>query len=95
MKIDKHINTSHFICDNCNVKSKEFTQPLVYPYNEGWIFIYSLKISNKQIKDKHFCSIKCLNEFLCKNSVYQIKQKKPLESIDLYIDLTKGGYKNV
>jgi hypothetical protein len=69
MKEEKIINT--FTCDNCGKRSEGRDSIDGFPYNDGWRYLYNLSVKNskkdqKEIKDKHFCSGKCREEFIVK-----------------------------
>jgi hypothetical protein len=67
--------STKFVCDEC---SKEIVAPngldgkTVFPYEQGWIYLYSfnsqywngVKIDRLVIADSHFCCLECLIKFL-------------------------------
>lgn len=74
-----------FICDTCGVASKlmedkhkdKFKFHSGYPYEDGWIYLYTFsfkekKDTQKTTNDKHFCSAKCVEDFILK----QLKKEK-------------------
>jgi len=66
---------TEFTCDSCK---KQELSDYGFPYEKQWVFIYKidgkalesyapgLQTDTKQIneKDKHFCSLKCLQNFI-------------------------------
>lgn len=69
MKEDKVITT--FTCDGCGKKSEERESKDGFPYSLGWRYLYNLSYKKKNsrqvvLKDKHFCSDKCMQEFVNK-----------------------------
>lgn len=61
----KEKKSSEFKCDECDntEEAKEF------PYKKGWFYLYEFKVKNDKnvqisIRDKKFCSKKCLNNFV-------------------------------
>ncbi len=69
----KRVKTE-FICDSCGKEKSEAPGLPVYPYVDGWNYLYSvnLQLGNPQNlkrideKDKHFCSAGCLLAFIAK-----------------------------
>lgn len=71
----KVVKTNTFTCDTCGT-NEEIEELLddksVYPYTKGWCYIYNFAFKLAQErhesggphKDKHFCSKKCLVEFV-------------------------------
>lgn len=59
-----------FTCDNCDKESKDCSKNKGFPYPDGWTYIYKFKVKiyGKRIgaRDKHFCSEKCIKEFVIK-----------------------------
>lgn len=57
-----------FTCDKCK-KKITVKEGIGFPYSKEWVFLYNFtfKITNKlrpAIIDCHFCSKKCLKEYL-------------------------------
>lgn len=64
-----------FECDSCGKLSDfneedETLKNHPYPYTQGWIYIYLMKIKYHRIpiemQDKHFCSKKCFGSYFKK-----------------------------
>jgi len=88
-----------YTCDNCK-KEKFNSDSLGFPYDNKWCYIYNftgrvlesdypgieLNVADFKNKDKHFCSEKCMFEWI-KNTVKECKkecvkeQKKGSEEI--------------
>ena len=69
MKQQRIVTT--FTCDECGKKCEEKDDREGFPYNDGWRYLYNLSFKNNKgrefsIKDKHFCSGKCREEFIIK-----------------------------
>ncbi len=62
-----------FICDNCESKTIDVGIGSGYPYDEGWRYLHRIEfkfndfgVSSNEYRDKHFCSTKCMCEFVTK-----------------------------
>lgn len=70
MKEQTVITKTKFTCDNlCGIYIEEQHQ---FPYEKGWRYLYNIeaKLSAKNLfiaKDKHFCSFKCISEYIIKS----------------------------
>lgn len=76
-----------FICDNCNKETKffedtnkkDFEEGHPYKYQEGWIYIFEMKMKiwkrNIEFKDLHFCNQDCMLKFLKKEVEENIKKQ--------------------
>jgi hypothetical protein len=70
-----------FVCDTCGNESKPLEDKHKihsgYPYEDGWLYLYTFsfkekKDTQKTTNDKHFCSAKCVEDFILK----QLKKEK-------------------
>ena len=64
---------NRFRCDECQKESELFEEGhkfhTGYPYSAGWIYLYAFdfkeqKNTQKKFNDKHFCSEKCMKNFI-------------------------------
>jgi endogenous inhibitor of DNA gyrase (YacG/DUF329 family) len=59
-----------FECDRCKVQIERGQASPVFPYPEGWVYLYSLNFQWKSIPDRverrdlHFCSKTCMLKYL-------------------------------
>jgi len=71
-------NITEFKCDECGKKIvKEYG--IGFPYKEGWLYLYnfefkSTSLNRAPIMDKHFCSEKCIHNFINKYIKEQVKE---------------------
>ena len=82
MKQDKTTREVTFICDNCEKKTKPIKEEIdkqPFPYSTDWIYAFRLdfKAFEQQIciKNKHFCCIRCLEEYI-QTGIKQIKDRQ-------------------
>ena len=77
--------TRKFICDECEKQSKEDLEDVVYPYHLGWRYLYCLdfKVCKKQelVKDKHFCSTKCMVKFITRKILEAEKEQSKIKKL--------------
>ena len=65
-------NKVTFTCDNCEeeISVEGESKRQKFPYEKGWIFMYNLEwkrknpMSERPIKDKHFCCKECAIQFV-------------------------------
>jgi hypothetical protein len=64
------LNYVEFGCDRCGDRVVvPPNQSEVLPYNRGWVYLYENNFKTRkdqivQMKDKHFCSIECMTNYL-------------------------------
>ena len=82
MKNEKIKREIIFVCDNCDKKTKPIKDKMgvnPFPYSSGWVYIFKLSFKafgeRIEIKDKHFCCIRCLEEYI-QERIKQIKAGK-------------------
>jgi hypothetical protein len=69
-------------CDFCGkeyVKEHKEDEKDVFPYGEGWKYIYTLEGKNEahnriKTQDKHFCKTECLTQYLA--VIFNEKEEK-------------------
>ena len=69
---------TEFECDECGEVSVR-EEGKEFPYENGWRYIFELKYKNsikteKPMKDKHFCSKKCITKWFSKLIEPKIKR---------------------
>jgi len=57
-----------FKCDNCRKETSE-GEGYKFPYEKGWVYLYKIEFKRKSgkstnLRDRHFCSKKCMNEWI-------------------------------
>lgn len=63
-------NKVKFTCDNCEKENEVSVKEGigVFPYSDGWQFLYNLNLKLKGVKkellDRHFCSDECLTNYI-------------------------------
>jgi len=101
MRTKKNIKTVNFICNECKkesgdkpeLDSDDFKGGNVFPYEDGWIYIYNLEMrilgERVALKDVHICSKTCFTKHL-KKAIDKIKEDKNANNKNKHRTSTKS-----
>ena len=68
-----------FICDECNKESDFISEG--FPYKQNWRYLFKLEIKVdekdiREVRDKHFCTKKCLIKYISGIRKYSTETKR-------------------